>query len=337
MTGRPGSSRAYNRRGLRRLAVTVLVLALLAGTTAAFALTEALKLERSPVARPRFDRVFSPTCACPQATARLELRLRRGDTIDAVIVDDDGVLVRTLVSGSRRVPGRLVFHWNGRNEANAVVPDGEYRLRVHLADERRTIVIPNVVRVDTRAPAVELVSLFPQRLSPDGDGRRDRARIVVRLSEPARPLLLVDGEVAVEGRRHAAGTAELAWPETANGTRLQAGLYGLTLRAQDRAGNVSPATETRIVHIRYIKLARETLQARRRGVLRFRVLTDARRFRWTLFGRGGKAHRPLLTGTTTSAHVARRLPRRIRPGRYVLRVTAHGHSDEAAVVVRARR
>jgi FlgD Ig-like domain len=322
---------------LRRLAVTVLVLALLAATTAAFALTEALKLEGSPVTRPQFDRIFSPTCACPQEIARLGLRLRRADTIDAVIVDADGAPVRTLVSGSRRVPGRLLFLWNGRSDADAVVPDGEYRLRVHFADERRTIVIPNVIRVDTLAPTVELVRLSPQRLSPDGDGRRDRARVEFRLSEPARPLLLVDGAVAVEGRRHAAGTAELAWPETAYGSRLQAGLYGLALQAQDRAGNVSAPTDTSIVHIRYIELARATLQTRRSGVLRFRVLTDARRFRWTLLGRGGKANRPLLTGTATRAHLMLRLPKRIRPGRYVLRVTAQGHGDQAAVIVRARR
>jgi len=46
----------------------VLLLALLAGTTTAFALTEALKLEKSPVSRPRFKSVFSPTCACPRET-----------------------------------------------------------------------------------------------------------------------------------------------------------------------------------------------------------------------------------------------------------------------------
>jgi hypothetical protein len=39
----------------------VLLLALLAGTTTAFAMTEALKLEQTPVSRPRFKSVYSPT------------------------------------------------------------------------------------------------------------------------------------------------------------------------------------------------------------------------------------------------------------------------------------
>ena len=74
----------------------MLVLALLVATTAAFALTEALKLERSPVTAPRFDKLFSPTCACETSTERLALRLREPSTIDAVIVDDVCETVRTL-------------------------------------------------------------------------------------------------------------------------------------------------------------------------------------------------------------------------------------------------
>ncbi|MGH3032275.1 MAG: hypothetical protein ACRDNE_16220, partial [Gaiellaceae bacterium] len=72
---------------MRRVVVTLLVLALLVATAAAFAVTEALKLEPSALSRPRLDRIFSPTCACPQSTARLAFRLREADTIDAVIVD----------------------------------------------------------------------------------------------------------------------------------------------------------------------------------------------------------------------------------------------------------
>jgi FlgD Ig-like domain len=321
---------------LRRIAVTVLVLTLLAGTTVAFVLTEELKLERSPITRPRLDRVFGPTCSCPQRTARLVFRLRRADTIDAVIVDADGAAVRTLASGRRYAPGRLVFRWDGRNEDGAVVPDGPYRLRLRFAQERRTIVVPNVVRVDTEPPAVELVSLAPRVLSPDGDSRRDTARVAFRLGERARPLLLVDGRQAYRARVHAARSAAFRWPGTVAGRPLPAGRYTVTLRAQDLAGNVSEPTPATAVAIRYVELAQDSLRARRGGVLRFRVLTDAEQVRWALWPRGGTARRPLLTGAASPADVAVQLPARIRPGRYVLRVGASGHGAEAAVVVRAR-
>jgi hypothetical protein len=319
---------------LRRAAVTVLVLALLAGTAAAFVATEELKLERSPIARPRFDRLFSPVCNCPKDTARLVFGLRRGDRIDAVIVDAEGDPVRTLASGSRRERGRVVFRWRGRNDAGALVPEGAYRLQVRLAEQRRTIVIPNRIRVDTTAPAVDLLGVSPRRLSPDGDGRNDVARIRFRSSELARPLVLVDGVLAARARMRAAGTKLLVWPGTKARQPLPAGLYALSLRARDRAGNLSEPTAATAVTVRYIQIAGDALTARRRGVLRFRVLTDALQYRWALVA--GNGRRRLITRTAVTAAVAARLPARIRPGRYLLRVAANGHSDEAAVAVRAR-
>jgi hypothetical protein len=223
----------------------VLLLALLAGTTTAFALTEALKLEESPVSRPRFKSVFSPTCACPQETARLAVRLRDPDTIDAVIVDEDGNPVRTLVSREPYARGRTVFRWDGRNDRGEIVPDGKYRLRLHFAEADRTILIPDTVRVDTRPPTIELVSLEPRRLERGGEG----ATIVVRLTERARPLLLANGELVLRGPVGDPGRARLTWDGTVEGRALSRGRYALTLEARDRAGNVSAPTEPVIVRI----------------------------------------------------------------------------------------
>jgi hypothetical protein len=223
----------------------VLLLALLAGTTTAFALTEALKLEKSPVSRPRFKAVFSPTCACPQETARLAVRLRDADTIDAVIVDDDGNPVRTLASRERHTPGRTVFRWDGRDDRGGIVPDGTYRLRLHFAEADRTILIPDTVRVDTRPPTIQLVSLEPRRLERGGEG----ATIVVRLAERARPLLLANGELILRAPVGDPGRVQLTWDGTVEGHPLSRGRYALTLEAEDRAGNVSAPTEVVIVRI----------------------------------------------------------------------------------------
>lgn len=223
----------------------MLLLALLAGTTTAFALTEALKLERSPVSRPRFKSVFSPTCACPRETARLAVKLRKADTIDAFMVDADGNSVRTLVSAEPRAPGRTVFRWDGRDDQGAVVPDGTYRLRLHFAKADRTIVIPNTVRVDTRAPTIELVSLEPRRLELGAES----ATIVERVSERARPILLANGEVVLRGVVGEPGRTTFTWDGTAGGEPLSPGRYALTLEAQDPAGNVSAPTQDVAVRI----------------------------------------------------------------------------------------
>lgn len=139
------------RPPVRRTALTALVLALLVGATGAFALTEALKLERDPLTVRRFDRVVSPLCRCPARRALLVLRLREADTIDAAIIDDDGEEVRVLASGVNRRRGVVRFRWDGRDDAGRVVADGSYRLRIRLREKERTIVIPRTIRVDAAA------------------------------------------------------------------------------------------------------------------------------------------------------------------------------------------
>lgn len=328
---RSAGIRTYNRRALRRVAVTALVLALLGGTTAAFALTQALKLERSPVAAPRFDAAFAPTCGCAKhGSARLALRLRKADRIDAAIVDGDGDVVRGLAKDVERPRGLVTFVWNGRTDAGELAPDGRYRLRIHLDRQRRTIVIPNQVRLDTRAPSVEIVTVRPRTFSPDGDGRRDRLAVLYRASEIARPILLVDGRIAVRGRGRAAGRQTVAWTGRLIRRTLGPGRYDVSVQVRDAAGNLSFATAPVAVRIRYVELARERLRARRGQVFRFRVRTDAAAFRWSLNGRRG---RTVAAGSSSRRLVPVRLPPAVRSGRYLLRVSARGHRDRAVVTV----
>lgn len=322
---------------MRRYAVTALVLALLVGTTTAFALTQVLKLERSPITRARVDHVFSPTCGCRQSTARVAFRLRRADTLDLVIVDAAGAPVRTLAAAASHARGPLAVRWDGRDDEGAIVPDGTYRLRVHLAEDRRTIVVPDRIRVDTQPPELELVSFAPRRLSPDGDGIRDSAAIVFRSDERVRPRVLVDGVGAFAGRRTGPGSAEVVWGGTARGRPLPAGGYLVSLEVRDRAGNVSTPTTGVGVRVRYIEVVPSTLHGRPGDSVPFRVLTDAQLFDGKLF-RQSRPGRPVsLWGPAEPGAALLRLPRNIRPGRYVLRVEANGHRDDALVIVRARR
>ena len=83
--------------------LSALALALIAATAAAFAWTESLKLERLPVVGPRFPESFSPVCVCPTETAKLRLRFRVTDTVDADILDAEGEVVR---SSARNAYGR---------------------------------------------------------------------------------------------------------------------------------------------------------------------------------------------------------------------------------------
>jgi len=320
-------------RKLRSIALTLLVLGLLGGSAAAFAVTEALKLERSPITAPRFTRIFSPVCSCEQQTAVLAFRLRRSDRLDAVVVDDDAHPVRTLLLGQRHRRGRVSLTWDGRDDAGGIVPDGRYSLRLHLAREHRTILMPNRIFVDTTRPTIRIVGTAPHVFSPDGDGRRDELRISYIASEAAQTVVLVDGTVAGEGGLHRQGEAGVTWDGTVGGRTVPAGNHEITLRARDRAGNLSHQSPPVEVRARFIEVAPASIVARRGRQLRFRVSADARTVSWRLV----RAGRTVLAGSASPGVVTADLPIRIRAGRYTLRVEEIRHVARATVRVVAGR
>jgi hypothetical protein len=311
------------------------VLVLIAGTAAAFTVAEKLKLERSPITAPRFDRQFSPVCNCETTVARLTLRFRRREVVDATIVDHTGKRVRSLRENERIRRGDHTFVWNGRDDTGRVVPDGRYRLRLHFDRERRSILVPTTVQVDTKPPHAVLVRATPSPFSPDGDGRRDHVKVTYRSSEKGRPELLVDGQAAVLGRTRAKGKAALNWGGKVKGETVKAGTYSLTLRVRDLAGNLSSPTRAAPVRVRFIELGQAAYSAPAGSTLSFTVDTDAAAFRWYLFRpRGGRAGRPVLDDlTATGGSVSVPLPANLEPGTYLLRVAANGHKDRAAVTI----
>jgi hypothetical protein len=307
-----------------RLFPIALVLALLAGTAAAFAVTERLKLVRSPIAAPRIDKTFSPVCDCPQERALVSFRLRRADDVDLAIVDGDGDVVRTLFTGRGFPVGTVAETWDGRDDAGRIVPEGSYRPRVHLERERRTIVLPNPIRVDVTPPRIRITEVRPSdAFSPDGDGRNDKLQVFYAIDEPAKALLYVDGRRVVR-TRFSRQEDKLEWFGVRDGRPLRAGRQRLELRAEDTAGNVGPPARDAI-RIRYVELGRSRVVVPPRVRFGIGVDTDARAYRWRLAGRTGIGRGPLLVLRSPAV-----------PGRYTLFVEANGRADRATVIVRER-
>jgi flagellar hook capping protein FlgD len=288
----------------RRIAPAALVAALLVATSAAFVVTEKLKLTRNPIVGPSVDKIFSPVCDCGTDTASITFRLRKPDRVTVDVIDSKGDVVRELAR--RRPQGRAAvsYVWDGRDADGRVVDEGAYRPRVHLEQARRTIVMPNPIRVDVTAPRVVSFTARPLVISPDGDGRSDYARIRYRLSEPAVVELYVEGTRAIRklGTRPR-GT--MSWTGVAGGETLPEGLYTLRLVARDVAGNLGPRSGSRTVRIRFLALGRDRI-----------VTTPGSRF--AILARPGT--------------LSLRAP--LRPGRHTLRVDANGHVERAAVIVR---
>jgi hypothetical protein len=303
-----------------RRASAVLVAALLIGTLVAFVATERLKLQKSPITSTAVTKVFSPVCECDSDVASIFFRLRKAETMTVSIIDGDGRVVRVLVEDSRRPRGPVELLWNGRDDANAIVPEGFYRPRVRLARQHRTIVLPNPIQVDTTAPTATIRSVVPRTFSPDGDGRRDRVRVRYALSESARAILLVDGA------RHTLTRSKqrdgvLVWNGRVDGRSARRGVHVLRVAGRDAAGNVGRPSRVVPVVLRYVALGRSRIEAV--AGTRFAVLVsaDATTVRWRLAGKTGLA-RP---GTL-------RLRAPDVPGSYVLTVRAGDHAARAVVI-----
>ena len=301
---------------MARYAPIALVLALLAATAVAFALTESLKLEKSPITGTMVTKTFSPVCRCSSDVARIAFRLRTANRLRVAIVDSGGRVVRTLVSG-RRVPrGLTAVTWDGRDDAGQVLPDGSYKPRVHLSSDRRTILLPNPIRLDTHPPRAAIVSVKPQVFTP-GFGR---VTVAYRMSEPAHAILYVNGVQRVHSRFYPSrGTVQ--WFGRIGNVQLPAATYRLQLAGLDLAGNLGRRTGPTPVRIRYIEPERSLVRARAGAPLLVRY-RPALPVRWRLGSRSGYA---------TSGAVRLRAPD--QPGRYVLFLTRGRHAARVTVVV----
>jgi hypothetical protein len=301
----------------------LIALALLGATAAAFAVTERLKLERSPVTGTRVDRVFSPVCECARDAAIITFVLRRREIVTLDILDQDRRSIRTIVRNRPEPRGRVSYRWDGRDNLDRVVPEGVYRPRVQLERNGRTIVLPNPIRVDTTAPVISLVRVFPRVFSPDSDGRRDRVTASYRIDERARALMLVDGRQRVQSKfRRVEG--RLTWFGMVNGRTVRPGVYEIRLRAVDRAGNRSVRTRAVPVRVRFVELSRERIEVVAGRRFSVRVRTDADSYRWLFAGERGDGEREVLV---------LRAPE--EPGEYRLYVTAGGRAASADVAVLA--
>jgi hypothetical protein len=299
-----------------RFLPALVVVALLGGSAAAFSVAERLKLERSPIIDTKVDKEVSPTAGTP---AEIAFRLRKADRLTLAIVDGDGDVVRELVRSREVRKGAHTFRWRGRDDSGTPVPDGSYKPRVHLADEGRTILLPNPIRVDAEAPSISLAGLNRRVFSPDGDYRFDYLKVRYRLSEPARAILLANGRLVVKSKFF--NRRVLTWTGRAAGLPRRPGRYRMQLRAVDRAGNMSVPTPVFVVRIRYIALARHVIRAPAGGRIVVRVATDAHTYTWRIGSRRGRVTKRRLSLAAGP------------PGRYRLVVSERGHRAHAVVLV----
>ncbi len=291
-------------------------------TGIAFAVTEHLKLTPVPITSTHVTRQFSPTCGCDMSKARITFSLRHSERVALSIIGPPrGKAVRQLLNGQKRPSGRLGLVWNGRGNTGRIVPDGNYHVLVHLLDERRKILLPNVIRLDTKPPKIISVSLSSHTISPDGDHHKDVIHISYRTSEGAQIFLYVDGKLAESTRYRARKSGKFDWKGKIDG-RVAMGWHDLTLKAVDDVGNESASTAPIPVRVRILRLRPERIQVQAGKTFRVAISTDRTLVRWRFAGRSGLAKRRSLL-----------LRAPVLPGRYRVVVRSGRYAAGALIIV----
>jgi hypothetical protein len=215
---------------------------LIVATATAFAVTQRLKLEPSPISRTRVSDAFSPVCRCASDAANIEFSLRRADDIRVAI--RIGSREVTIAEGPF-TQGDVHVRWDGRDASGELVRDGVYYAFVDLRRAARTIDLPNPIRVDTVRPSIKFTSLTPRAFRPG----MEKLKVTYKVSEHAHALLFVDGRRRVftystrlRGR--------LQWYGKVRGRAIRPGRHKLKLVAEDLAGNRSAPTPWVVVRAR---------------------------------------------------------------------------------------
>jgi hypothetical protein len=320
---------------LQRVLTSVTLLGLLVATAAAFAITEHLKLQKSPLyavqvsagAEPPLHPqpvVFSPVCHCQTSVARIGIRLRHPDRVTVTIVDSDGNTVATIAD-DRRLGAHSPQHfvWDGRTEAGALVPDGVYYPSVYLGNERHKFQFANKITVDTRSPSV-LSATGLKPVLQAGPGRSVAVKYSV--NEKAHALLYLGHRLIRVGRRTGLSD-KIKWNGRLEHRQLPAGRYVLSIGARDLAGNETPAGQRKHVTVvlRYIDVTPGQITVRSGRPFTVHVETASKRYTWRLGHRHGERRGKRL-----------RLRAPATPGTYHLVVTENGHAATAVVRVRAK-
>jgi hypothetical protein len=308
---------------LQRVLSTVTLLGLLVATAAAFAITEHLKLIKSPIYGTEVSKAISTTCHCATSKATIRVRLRHSDRLTVTIVDAARHTVATLVSNQHEPKGRVTFTWNGRTDAG-IAREGSFQPEISLANARRTILLPNVIEVVTTAPKVLTASAGKAAFVPGG---KRTLTIHYTLNERAHAVVYLGRKRIIRGRP-SRPHGEVKWNGLRHGRVLPPGRYVLSIGALDLAGNETPASGLKqvVVVLRAIALGQTRIDVRKGAQFIVGVATNAPKYSWRLAGKHGTGRGKKL-----------RLRAPSKRGRYRLVVTENGYSATALVDVGGHR
>jgi flagellar hook assembly protein FlgD len=183
--------------------------------------------------------VVTPNGDAVAESTRISFVLTTAATVTADVLSGSSALVRRLANARSLGAGTRRFGWDGRDGSGALVPDGNYSLKVSAQSPGQSASSSRGVVVDR---TLGFLDVTPQRFSPNGDGRLDSAGVAFTLARAARVRVFVfhrDSRVATlqPAADLSGGSKRFAWDgQTRLGARAADGKYRITVEATTSLG-----------------------------------------------------------------------------------------------------
>jgi flagellar hook assembly protein FlgD len=183
--------------------------------------------------------VLTPNGDGLDETMSISFRLTTAATVTADVRDASSTLVRRLASARSFDAGRHRLSWAGRDGSGALVPDGNYSLKIAAQSPGQSDSRSRAIVVDR---TLGFLAVAPQRFSPNGDGRLDTDGVTFKLARAARVRVLVfqrDSRIATlrSATDLTSGSKAFTWDgKTGLGTRAADGKYRIRVEATTSLG-----------------------------------------------------------------------------------------------------
>ncbi len=230
------------------LVARITFLVLVGATFGAFFVAQRLKSAAPVIHLGGVARFFSPNHDGRRDVNDFSVTLKASDDVTVDVVNLDGDPVRRLADAApARAYRPLKLAWDGSTDAGGRAADGQYRVRVALRQEGRSVVVPQTMTLDTTPPrpvvcvGVPCSSRTTANVAGPEPGRvkvyvkpvsptyRTGFTVVRTDDGPPRPVASFD---------RAAGFHRAIWDGLVAGRPAPPGIYLIEASVRDRAGNV---------------------------------------------------------------------------------------------------
>lgn len=168
--------------------------------------------------------IISPNGDQAQEATNFSYTLNEDAEVTVEVFDANNNLIQTLTQGEFQTRGQHIAIWNGQNERQQVVPDGQYRIQVTAQGTMRASTQSANVVVDTSPPTLRLANFEElSRVSQANltlEGLTDHDAVVQIQGDPSLIPIDVEGKFSIK-------------------RQLREGSNVIELVATDPAGNIT--------------------------------------------------------------------------------------------------